>query len=416
VQTALRGKVLTSRANVADIHYVDDALVVIDERGRIAAVDAYSLEAARNLDVHDVRPGLITPGFVDAHLHYPQIRVIGSASGPLLPWLERTVFPEEARFVDLNHAQIVATELVQRLVSMGTTTAVLFSSSSPTATKVLFEALASSGLRAIAGLTLMDQHCPEAVCVPADRALAAARQIANDYHGYDDGRLAFAMTPRFAPTCSRELLERSAELAHEKNLYIQTHISENADEVHAALAVHPWADDYLGVYEKTGLLGSRTLLAHAIHLSASEWDRIREKEARIVHCPDSNFFLGSGRHPLPEPQKRGIPVALGTDVAAGRTFDVRRIMSSAYDNALCLNHRVLPAELFRLGTLGGAEALGLESVIGSLEVGKEADMCVLELPTYVDGLSDILSRIVFSSDTTLVREVYVRGKRLTLPH
>lgn len=412
MKTALRGKVLTSRAHSSEAFYLEDALVVFDGHGRISSVGPFSEDAAKDLEVRDVRPWLISPGFVDAHLHYPQIRVIGSASGPLMPWLERTVFPEEARFVHDEHARTVASELVQRLLSMGTTTAVLFSSSSPSATNILFETLAFSGLRAIAGLTLMDQHCPEAVCVSADEALAAARRLTEAYHGYDDGRLAFAITPRFAPTCSRDLLERSAELAREKNLYVQTHISENADEVHAALDVHPWAKDYLDVYEKTGLLGSRSLLAHAIHLSPSEWDRIRQNDARIVHCPDSNFFLGSGRHPLSEPQKRGIPVALGTDVAAGRTFDVRRIMSSAYDNALCLNHRVSPDELFRLGTLGGAEALGLEASIGSLEMGKDADISVIELPPYVEGVSDVLSRIVFSSDTTIVREVYVRGKRL----
>lgn len=412
VKTALRGKVLTARAGNADLQYIADGLVFVDNRGRIAAVESYSPDLVRDVNVHDVRPGLISPGFVDAHLHYPQIRVIGSASGALLPWLERTVFPEESKFVHADHARVVAEELVQRLISMGTTTAVLFSSSSPEATRILFETLAASGIRAIAGLTLMDQHCPEALCVSADRALKAVEELANAFHGFDNDRLAFAITPRFAPTCSRALLERSAQIAADKKLFVQTHISENADEVFAALEVHPWAKDYLDVYERTGLLGSRTLLAHAIHLSASEWDRIRATETRIVHCPDSNFFLGSGRHPITEPQSRGIHVALGTDVAAGRTFDVRRIMSSAYDNALCLGHRLLPAELFRLGTLGGAEALGMDAAIGSLEPGKDADLCVMELPSYVEGLADVLSRIVFSSDTTLVRETYVRGKRL----
>ncbi len=412
MNAALRGKVLTARAGIADVQYIADGLVFVDERGRIAAVESYSPELVRGVNVHDVRPGLISPGFIDAHLHFPQIRVIGSASGALLSWLERTVFPEEARFVHADHARVVAGELVQRLVSVGTTTAVLFSSSSPEATRILFETLAASGIRAIAGLTLMDQHCPETLCVSADRALAAAEELAAVFHGYDDGRLAFAITPRFALTCSRALLERSGQLAADKKLFVQTHISENTDEVSTALKVHPWATDYLDVYEKTGLLGSRTLLAHAIHLSASEWNRVRAHDARIVHCPDSNFFLGSGRHPLTEPQTRGIGVALGTDVAAGRTFDVRRIMSSAYDNALCLGHRLLPAELFRLGTLGGAEALGMDATIGSLEPGKDADLCVIELPLYVEGLADVLSRIVFSSDTTIVRETYVRGKRL----
>lgn len=412
VTTAFRGKLLTNRTGTNDLQYLDDALLVVDARGRIAKVEPFSTELAAGLEVRDVRPWILSPGFVDAHLHYPQIRIIGSASGPLLTWLEKSVFPEESKFVGTDYARLVAAELIGRLAAAGTTTSVLFSSSSPDATRVLFETLASSGLRAIAGITLMDQHCPDEVCVPADRALAAAEELAMTFNGYDNGRLAVAMTPRFAPTCSRGLLERAAKLARDKDLFVQTHISENADEVFAALDVHPWAKDYLDVYGQTGLLGARTLLAHAIHLSASEWDRIAEFDARIVHCPDSNFFLGSGRHPLTEPQRRGIRVALGTDVAAGRTFDVRKIMSSAYDNALCLGHRVSPGELFRLGTLGGAEALGMDATIGSLEAGKEADLCLIEMPDYVHGLADVLSRLVFGSDSSVVRETYVRGKRV----
>jgi guanine deaminase len=407
-----RGRILTPLTGASAIQYLEDALMFVDHRGVITAVKPYAPELLTGATVHDVRPWVIAPGFVDAHLHYPQIRVIGSASGPLLQWLDHTVFPEEARFVDIGYARAVAQELVERLVAVGTTTAVLFSSSSPTATQVLFETLAKSGLRAIAGLTLMDQRCPSVVCVPAEIALDAVEEIAGAFHGYDDGRLAFAITPRFAPTCSRELLERAAQLASDRNLYVQTHISENSHEVFVALEVHPWARDYLDVYERTGLLGPKTLLAHAIHLSPAEWDRIRMCDARIVHCPDSNFFLGSGHHPLTEPENRGVPVAIGTDVAAGRTFDVRRIMSSAYDNALCLKHMVLPEKLFRLGTLGGAEALGLDKVIGSLETGKEADFCLIEVPAYVHDVADVLSRIVFSSDTTPVRGTYVRGKRL----
>lgn len=411
MRQAFRGKLLTPCQADSELRYIEDALFVV-EQGRIARVEPYSPEVAAGFLVRDVRPWVISPGFVDAHLHYPQIRVIGSASGPLLQWLEQTVFPEESRFVDRNHAFNVAEELVQRLVAMGTTTAVLYSSSHPEPTRVLFETLQKSGLRAIAGLTLMDQNCPESVRVSADRAIAGAAELAADFHGVDEGRLAFAITPRFALTCSRELLEHAAKLAQDKNLYIQTHISENTDEVVAACEIHPWARDYLDVYEQTGLLGPRTLLAHAIHLSVDEWNRIQERDACIVHCPDSNFFLGSGRHALLEPQKRRIRVALGTDVAAGRTFDVRRIMSSAYDNALCLGQQIDPAELFRLGTLGGAETLGMQARVGSLECGKEADFCLLELPGYVNEMNHVLSRVVFSSDTTPVREVYVRGKRL----
>ncbi len=411
MKRAYRGKLMTARSGIEGLRYLDDGLLVVGEEGRIESIEPWTGATNGSL-ARDVRPCLLVPGFVDAHLHYPQTRVIGSATGPLLPWLERTVFPEEARFSDERHATAVAAELTQRLALAGTTTAVVYSSSNPTATRVLFEALARSGHRAIAGLTLMDQRCPEPLRLDADRALAACAELVHAFHGHDRGRLAFAITPRFAPTCSRALLEGAGRLARDHDLFVQTHVSENADECREARSAHPFADGYLDIYDRTGLLGGRTILAHAIHLSPDEWDRVHERNARIAHCPDSNFFLGSGRMRLAEARARSIPVALGTDVAAGRTFDVRRIMSATYDNASCLGDPVAPEELFRLGTLGGAEALGLDHETGSLEPGKDADFCLIELPAYLHGQDAVLSRIVFGSDTTPVRETYVRGRRV----
>jgi len=413
LKRAFRGKVLTAKAGEAELAYLEDGLVVIGEGGRIESVEPFSeATSARAFVVRDERPSVLVPGFVDAHLHYPQTRVIGSATGPLLEWLEQTVFPEEARFHDEGHARDVAAELVSHLAASGTTTAVLFSSSSPVATRVLFEALDKSGLRAIAGLTLMDQGCPLELEFGAADALVACREIAEAFHGRDHGRLGFAVTPRFAPSCSRAMLEGAGRLAADLGLFVQTHISENVDECKKALEEHPWAKDYLDVYDRVGLIGPRTLLAHSIHLSTSEWDRVAVRGARVVHCPDSNFFLGSGRMRLSEARSRSIPVALGTDVAAGRTFDVRRIMSSAYDNALCVGETPSLSELFRMATLGGAEALGLGAVTGSLEAGKDADFCSIELPAYVTGLHDVLARVVFGSDTAEVRDTYVRGRRV----
>jgi len=174
------------------------------------------------------------------------------------------------------------------------------------------------------------------------------------------------------------------------------------------LAEHPFATDYLGVYDAVGLLGERTLLAHAIHLSAREWDRVAEAGAKIAHCPDSNFFLGSGRMRLAEARVRGITVGLGSDVAAGRSFDIRRAMAYAYDNALCLGDRLRAQELFTLATLGGARALGMESVTGSLEVGKEADFLAVELPDHAEGEDALLAQLAFADAGRVVR-AWVRG-------
>jgi guanine deaminase len=354
---------------------------------------------------------LLVPGFVDTHVHFPQTRVVGRAGEPLLSWLEGTIFPEEARFASEPYARAVAEEFVAALAHAGTTTASVYSTSSELATGVLFEALAASGLRAHAGLTLMDQRCPEPLRVPAAAALAACERLASRWHGHDGGRLRFAVTPRFALSCSRALMEDAARFAERGGLPVQTHLSEHPAEAAAVLAEHSFASDYLGVYEATGLVGSRTLLAHAIHLTSSEWDRIAACGVRIAHCPDSNFFLGSGRMSLAAARSRSVPVGLGSDVAAGRSFDMRRAMTYAYDNALCLGDRVPAGELFAMATLGGARALGLDAVTGSLEAGKEADFLALAVPPAAGTADEVLAHLAFG-DGVRVARAFVRGKRV----
>lgn len=403
---AYRGRLFTPLA-AGGVRSLDDALLVV-EGGRVARVEAFD-RAAFAGPVLDLRPAIILPGFVEAHAHYPQTRVIGRASGPLLEWLDHTVFPEEARFRDGAYARAVAAELMVHLASSGTTTACLFSSSSEEATGALFEALDASGLRAQAGITLMDQRCPEALRVPREEAMAACARLADRWHGHDGGRLGFAVTPRFALSCSRRLMEDAARFAGDRGLLVQTHVAENPAEGAAVLAEHTFADDYLGVYDAVGLLGERTILAHAIHLSTAEWDLVAERRATIAHCPDSNFFLGSGRMRLTEARGRGVRVGLGSDVAAGRSFDLRRAMAYAYDNALCLGDRVGPAELLTLATLGGARALGLDAVTGSLEPGKDADFIALDLPAHATTAEDALALVAFSDHGRVIR-AFVRGR------
>ncbi len=406
---AYRGRILTPHGNAGAVCFHADGLLVV-EGARIVSVGPYAADAV-TCAVLDLRPAVLLPGFVDAHLHYPQTRVIGSASGPLLDWLDHTVFPEEARFQDEAYARVVAAELTARLLAAGTTTSAIFSSSSELATNVLFEALDHAGLRAFAGLTLMDQACPEAVRVPADEALAACERLVARWHGHDGGRLAFAVTPRFALSCSRALMEGAARLAKDHDLLVQTHIAENPAEGVAVLAAHPWGGDYLGIYEQTGLLGPRTVLAHAIHLSTREWDRVAALGVSIAHCPDSNFFLGSGRMRLDEATSRAIAVGLGSDVAAGRSFDMRRAMAHAYDNALALGSGLAPGRLLTLATLGGATALGLAAETGSLEPGKSADFIAVSLPAYVETEAAILGQLAFG-DSGRVERVFVRGERV----
>jgi guanine deaminase len=408
--TALRGRLLTplGPAGRRTVRFMEDALLVV-EGGRLARVEPF-VKGAFAGPVHDLHPAVLLPGFVDTHVHFPQTRIVGRAGEPLLSWLTGTVFPEEARFRDEGYARAVAGEFVARLPAAGTTTACIHASSSEAATHVLFEALAASGLRALAGLVLMDQHCPDALRVPREEALPACARLADRWHGHDGGRLGFAVTPRFGLACSRPLLEDAARFAQERGLVVQTHVSENRAEGEAVLDAHPFAADYLGVYEAAGLVGPRTLLAHAIHLSGSEWDRVAAQGAAIAHCPDSNFFLGSGRMRLAEARARSIRVGLGSDVAAGRSFCMRRAMAYAYDNALCLGDRLGAEELLALATLGGAEALGLAAVTGSLEPGKEADVVALALEDEAPDREAVLAQVVFGAGQ--VRRAWVRGRQV----
>lgn len=415
---AFRCRVLTPEKNLRDargrpaVRYLDDALVVV-EQGHFTQVRPFE-DARLDNPVRDLRPMIMTPGFVDTHVHFPQTRAIGRAGTPLLDWLSHTIFPEEARFREEGYARVVAREFTGYLAAYGTTTSCIFSSSDERATHVLFEALAASGLRAFAGLTLMDQACPEDLLVPTDEGIAACTRLHARWHGHDGDRLRFAVTPRFALSCSRRLMEQAARFANDHGLLIQTHVAENAAECAAVVAEHRFASDYLGVYEAVGLMGHQTLLAHAIHLSSAEWDRVAAHGARIAHCPDSNFFLGSGRMRLMEAKSREVRTGLGSDVGAGRTFNMRRAIAAAYDNALCVGHDTTTEELFVLSTLGGAHALGQEDVIGSVEEGKEADFLMLELPEHARSKADAIALLAFS-DMVQLKQVFVRGKPIAGP-
>ncbi len=405
----LRGRVLCPRAGAPRFDELADAAIELDEAGRIASVGP----APPGCQVPETHPGaVLLPGFVDTHLHFPQTRVIGSASGPLLDWLERSVFPEEARFADPAYAAEVARELCDALIAQGTTCAAVYSSSHPGATDALFAELDRRGLRALAGLTLMDRGAPPANLLDAAAALDACAALHERWHGRDRGRLSFSVIPRFALSCSGALLRGAADFASRHGLLVQTHLSENRAELRATAAAFPEHADYLAVYEDHGLVGARTVLAHCIWLSGAEWDRVAARGAAVAHCPDSNFFLGSGCMPLARAAARGIRIGLGTDVGAGRTFSLRRVAAAAYDAALVVGEgRASPEELLWRATCGGARALGLEHVIGRVAPGLDADLVAIDVPEAAAGEA-LIDHLLFRHDAGPVRATYVRGRRL----
>ena len=406
----LRGRLLAPDPDAPGWTERADALVALDAGGRVVSV----ADAPAGCTVPETWPGaVILPGFVDGHLHYPQFRMTGSASGPLLTWLATTTFPEEARFAGPAYAEEVAHGLCGALAAAGTTTCSLYGSPHPAATDTLFRALDGWGLRAQAGMTLMDRDAPPENLLAPRAALAACRGHAARWHGHDDGRLRVVLTPRFAISCTPALLRGVGALAAELGLPIQTHISENTDEIAYTAELFGSSADYLGVYEDHGVLQAGTLLAHCIHLSASEWARLVAADAVVVHCPDSNFFLGSGVMGLQAALDRGARVCLGSDIGGGRAFSMRRVAARAYDASLLAGARVAPETLLWLATRGGARALGVGARVGCIAPGFDADLVAIDLPP--GGVGSIFDQLLFREDHGPVRATLVRGRRVGAP-
>ena len=405
---SLRARVLQS-ADGGEVEWHDDAIVTV-EGGEIREIRAGSdppagSPAAASAPL-DLRPGVLVPGFVDAHIHFPQTRIVGQASGPLLQWLQRSTFPEEARFADPGHAARVAETFCAALARAGTTWAMVYGPVFPDATRALFEAAAARGQRFIAGPVLMDDDCPEALKLSADRAIGALDALARDWHGKQGFEV--AAIPRFALSCTAELMRAAGDLAAARGLRVTTHLSETPEECRIATARFG-APDYLAVYERANLIREGTVLAHCIHLSPGEWDRIAAAGAVVAHCPDSNDFLGSGGMDVAALRSRAIPTALGTDIAAGRTFRIPRIASSAYDNALRKGAPLTPADVLWWATRGGALALGRADA-GQIRAGAAADLALFDPPPWAETADDILAALIFDHDAPPMRRTWVGGR------
>lgn len=405
----LRGPLLTS-VDPTRARAIEDGFVRIAPDGRIAAAGDWSGASPAQVQgapVVRVAPALILPAFVDAHVHLPQIDIRGRYGPPLLEWLERFVFPAEARFADPDHASRVAERFLAALAEAGVGTAAVFATVHPAACERAFEAAAASGLRVVLGKVLMDRNAPAALLEPAEAGVQASLALAERWEGSAGGRLHTAITPRFAPTSTPELLERAGRAAGAAGLRVQTHLSEQLDEIAAVRKLFPQAIDYLDVYERAGLVHDRTILAHAIHCGGDAFRRIASAGAAIACCPTSNAFLGSGRFPLDRASAAGATVAVGSDVGAGPLFsplDVLRHL--AY-----LDGRPSAAELLHRGTAAGARALALEDVTGRIEPGLCADLLLLEPPPGAVG--DPLERFaqcVFLGPETEVVATMVEGR------
>lgn len=353
----------------------DIALVVDD--GRIAARGPFA-ETVRDHPGHelvDLRRGLILPGMVDTHVHYPQVRVIGALGMPLLQWLDDCALPEEARLKSTDYARQVADEFVQGLVSAGTTTALVFGSHFATAVDAFFERVARAGLRVTAGLVASDRSLPEPLLSTPDRFYAESMALAARWHGV--GRTRYAVTPRFSYSASEDLLDACGSVLKDvEGSWFTSHVNENLAEVAAVAELFAAAEHYVDTYDRHGLVGTRTVLAHNVHASDPEVALLSARGAAVAHCPTSNSSLGSGTFPMRRHVEHGVRVALGSDVGAGTGFSIFKEALQAYlmqqllgDDGLTLT----APDLLHLATRSGALALGLGDDVGDLSVGKQFD-------------------------------------------
>jgi len=429
----VRARLLSPLAAGGTLHE-QDGILVVDAEGRIAYVGS-AADAPPDVvaGATDLRPWVLLPGMVDVHAHLPQLPNAGLGAGlDLLTWLDRYIFPLERGF-DVATAERLAPLAWQAFAAAGTTTALVYGAVYEASLDATFRAAEAHGIRAIVGKVMMDRNTYDQTINPSailDQSLAESARLIQRWHGAADDRLRYAVTPRFAVSCSADMLRESAALAAATGTYWQTHVSEDRGEIAEVARLFPQARDYVDVYDQAGGLGTRTVLAHAVHLSDRELDRLIVTGTRVAHCPVSNLFLASGVMPLGRYLEAGLSVGLGSDVAGGpelSIFTVMRVGSYAQNARRVAGTEtgvmLTPLDWLRLGSLDGARALGLDDTIGSLEAGKEADVIAID-PSFVaplvgqdadDDPADLASRLIFRSHPDMVRAAWVRGHRLAGP-
>jgi guanine deaminase len=410
------------------VRYIPDGLLVL-ENGRVKELGIYQelKHKYENIEVIDHSNYLITPGFIDTHIHFPQTEMIAAYGEQLLEWLNKYAFPTERKFKDKQYARQVAAVFLEELLRNGTTTALVFATVFPESVDAFFEVAEHYNLRMIAGKVMMDRHAPDFLTDTAESSYQESKQLIEKWH--KRGRLLYAVTPRFAPTSSEQQLQFAGKLLEEyPDVYMHTHISENVNEVAWVKELFPHCEGYLDVYDQAGLVRQRSVFAHGIHLTDAEFQRLSEAESAIAFCPTSNLFLGSGLFPIEKAKSVDHPVkvGLGTDVGGGTSFSMLQTANAAYKVVQLRKQKLSPFKALYLATMGGAKALYLDDRLGSFDPGKEADFVVLnprstplmafrnpeKLPTSVEELADQVFSLVIMGDDRAVEATYILGERV----
>ncbi|MGB5245752.1 MAG: guanine deaminase [Woeseia sp.] len=370
---------LKAPASAADLTVFDDGLLFVEDGLVVEAGPARDVleRLPAEVPIHDYRGRLLMPGLIDCHVHYPQIDMIASYGEQLLEWLEKYAYPAERRFADAAVAAETAEFFVQQLLANGTTTALVFATVHPQSVDAIFAAAEKRNLRLLSGKTLMDRDCPEDLRDTAEGGVADSRRLIERWHG--QGRLGYAITPRFAVTSSKEQLSAAGRLAQEfPDVHVHTHLAEHGAEVERIAQRFPECRSYLDVYQRHGLLRERSVFAHCLHLDETDRSALARHGGAIAFCPTSNLFLGSGLFDLAAANAHGIRTGMGSDVGGGTTLNMLRTLAAGYKVLQLQQQSLAPFAALYLATLGAAKALYLDDRIGSFAPGREADFIVVD--------------------------------------
>jgi len=423
----IRGRTLTFRRRPYSVNdtesynFIEDGALLVTN-GIISKLDSFSniiAEAPKDITIYDHRPHLLVPGFIDTHLHFPQMQIVSSYASNLLEWLNTYTFVEEQKYKDYFHGENMAKHFFNTLIMHGTTTAATFCTTHPESVEAFFKESHRRNMLMIGGKVMMDQNAPTELLDTPKSGYDDTKRLINKWHNV--GRQYYAISPRFAITSTPEQLEMTNTLINEHpSCYLQTHLSENKDEIALAKKIHPNFKDYTGIYEHYNLLGPNSLFGHCIHLSEREIKVMSETKSVAVFCPTSNLFLGSGLFDFQKFFKTKPPVriAIGTDIGGGTSYSMLKTMDEAYKISQLQNQRFSPVESLYQITLGNALALSLENKIGTLEAKSDADITVLNAratPTMqlrmetVINIAEELFILQTMSDDRSVDQVYIKG-------
>ena len=424
-----RASILHFRGNPDDLgdrahEFFEDGLLLLKD-GRVQQL-GHAQKVLPTLPpgqaVTDYRGRLILPGFVDTHIHFAQTDIVASHGEHLLEWLERYTFPEERRFADGAHAAEVAEFSINEMLRNGTTTSMVFATVHKSSVDAIMSAAKSRGLCMIAGKVMMDRNCPDELCDTAESSYADSKALIDKWHGAGQGRLRYAVTPRFAPTSSERQLALTGQLLDEHpGVYLQTHLAENKSECQWVQELFPWSSTYLDVYDRFGLLRPRAVYAHCIHLDDRDRQRLAKSGAAIAFCPTSNLFLGSGLFDAGLAARSGVRLGIGTDVGGGTSFSVLRTLHEAYKVIHLSGQSMNAFQGLYHATLGGARALYLDDEIGSFTPGKYGDFVVLNLAATplierrmhkAESLGERLFVLMMLGDEHMVEATHVVGRKV----